>query len=132
MKELLTKISDGHGEMEDIDALEELTEQIKKSSLCGLGQTAPNPVATTLKYFRNEYEAHIKDKRCPAAVCKSLITHTITSTDCTGCSLCEIQCPVNAITGQKKVKGSYVIDQVACINCGMCFEVCNAKAIKVE
>ena len=132
MKELLTKISDGHGEMEDIDALEELTEQIKKSSLCGLGQTAPNPVATTLKYFRNEYEAHIKDKRCPAGVCKSLITHTIISTDCTGCTLCEIQCPVNAITGQKKVKGSYVIDQVACINCGMCFEVCNAKAIKVE
>ena len=132
MKELLTKICDGHGEMEDITVLEELTGQIKKSSLCGLGQTAPNPVATTLKYFRNEYEAHIKDKKCPAAVCKSLITHTIISTDCTGCSLCEIQCPVNAITGQKKVKGSYVIDQVACINCGMCFEVCNSKAITVE
>jgi len=132
MRELLTKICDGKGEMEDLTALEELTEQIKKSSLCGLGQTAPNPVATTLKYFRNEYEAHIKDKKCPAAVCKSLITHTITAADCSGCSLCEMQCPVDAITGQKKIKGSYVIDQAKCINCGMCFEVCNSKAIIVQ
>ncbi len=132
MRELLTKICDGHGEMEDITVLEELTEQIKKSSLCGLGQTAPNPVATTLKYFRNEYEAHIKDKKCPAAVCKSLITHTIIPDDCSGCSLCEMQCPVNAIEGQKKVKGSFVIDQAKCINCGMCFEVCNSKAIIVK
>ncbi len=132
MKELLTKICDGKGVMEDLNALDELTEQIKKTSLCGLGQTAPNPVATTLKYFRNEYEAHIKDKRCPAAVCKSLITHTIIPDSCTGCSLCDIQCPVDAITGQKKVKGSYSIDQVKCINCGMCFEVCNSKAILVE
>lgn len=132
MKELLTRICDGKGEMEDMDALDELTEQIKKASLCGLGQTAPNPVATTLKYFRNEYEAHIKDKRCPAAVCKSLITHTIIPADCTGCSLCDIQCPVDAITGQKKVKGSYSIDQAKCINCGMCFEVCKSNAILVE
>jgi NADH-quinone oxidoreductase subunit F len=132
MRELLTKICDGKGEMEDLTALEELTEQIKKSSLCGLGQTAPNPVATTLKYFRNEYEAHIKDKKCPAAVCKSLITHTITASDCSGCSLCEMQCPVDAITGKKKIKGSYVIDQAKCINCGMCFEVCNSKAIIVK
>ncbi|ODS30699.1 MAG: NADH:ubiquinone oxidoreductase 51 kDa subunit, partial [Candidatus Scalindua rubra] len=93
MKELLTRICDGKAEMEDLDALDELTEQIKKASLCGLGQTAPNPVATTLKYFRNEYEAHIKDKRCPAAVCKSLITHTITTCRLHRLFSVYIQCP---------------------------------------
>ncbi|MDR4497531.1 MAG: NADH-quinone oxidoreductase subunit NuoF [Candidatus Scalindua sp.] len=132
MRELLTRICDGEAEMSDLDALDELTEQIKKSSLCGLGQTAPNPVATTLRYFRSEYEAHIKERRCPAAVCKKLITHTIIPADCTACSLCEMQCPVDAITGEKKVKGSYIINQAKCINCGMCFEVCNSKAILVK
>ncbi len=131
MKEILTKICDGEGTMEDIDTLEELAEGIKQASLCGLGQTAPNPVLTTLKYFREEYEAHVKEQRCPAAVCKGLITHTIINEDCNGCSICERYCPVDCITGEKKKGETWVIDQEVCINCGMCVEVCNPDAILV-
>jgi NADH-quinone oxidoreductase subunit F len=129
MKELLTKICEGEGTMEDIDTLEELAPSIKQSSLCGLGQTAPNPVQTTLKYFRDEYIAHVKDHRCPGGVCKGLITHTIIQKDCTGCSICERYCPVDAIEGTLKKPDTWVIDQQACINCGMCVEVCNPDAI---
>jgi len=132
MKELLTKICDGKASMDDLDILGELVEQVKQASLCGLGQGAPNPVATTLKYFREEYMAHIKEQRCPAGVCKSLITHEITTKDCTGCSLCDKACPTSAITGEVKVAGSYVIDAEACINCGMCVEVCKYDAILVQ
>jgi len=131
MKEILTKICDGEASMEDIDTLEELAEGVKQASLCGLGQTAPNPVLTTLKYFREEYEAHVKEQRCPAAVCKGLITHTIINDDCNGCTICERYCPVDCITGEKKKGETWVIDQEVCINCGMCVEVCNPEAILV-
>ncbi|MBF0110678.1 MAG: NADH-quinone oxidoreductase subunit NuoF [Magnetococcales bacterium] len=129
MKELLTKICDGSGTLEDIDTLEELAQRVKDASLCGLGQTAPNPVLTTLKYFRDEYIAHVTEKRCPGGVCKGLITHTILQDKCTGCSICDRYCPVNAITGELKKPNTWVIDQKICINCGMCVEVCNPDAI---
>ncbi|MCP4294383.1 MAG: 4Fe-4S dicluster domain-containing protein [Proteobacteria bacterium] len=132
MKELLGKICDGKATLDDLEILDELVEQIKKASLCGLGQGAPNPVATTLKYFREEYVAHIKERRCPAGVCKELISHTITSVDCTGCTLCEKSCPTDAITGTPKLAGSYIIDHATCINCGMCVEVCKPDCIVVE
>ena len=132
MKELLNKICAGEGVMEDLDTLAELAPKIKTASLCGLGQTAPNPVLTTLHYFRDEYIAHIKEKRCPGGVCKALITHTIIQKDCTGCSICKRYCPVEAIAGTLKKPDTWVIDQVACINCGMCVEVCNPDAILVQ
>lgn len=132
MKELLSKICDGEGTMDDIDTLETLAHQVKSSSLCGLGQTAPNPVLTTLQYFRDEYVAHVRDKKCPAGVCKGLITHTIVQENCTGCSLCARYCPVDAITGVRKKPETWVIDQETCINCGMCVEACNSEAILVE
>ncbi|MBF0179547.1 MAG: NADH-quinone oxidoreductase subunit NuoF [Magnetococcales bacterium] len=129
MKEILTRICDGEGTMADIETLEELAPRIKTATLCGLGQTAPNPVLTTLKYFRDEYIAHVQEKRCPGGVCKGLITHTIQNDKCTGCSICQRYCPVNAIAGTLKQPDSWVIDQKICINCGMCVEVCNPDAI---
>ena len=132
MKELLRKICAGEGSMEDMDTLEELASRIGVASLCGLGQTAPNPVLTTLRYFRDEYVAHIKEKRCPAGVCKDLITHTILQKDCTGCSICKRYCPVNAIAGTLKEPDTWVIDQKVCINCGMCVEVCKPDAILAQ
>src|SRR3989339_1201169 len=131
MKELLTKICDGEGTMEDLGKLEDLAEKIKTSSLCGLGQTAPNPVLTTLKYFKEEYIEHIKDRKCRAGVCKKLITHEIMSDKCTACSICKKACPVGAISGTPKQLGSFVIDKKVCINCGMCLEVCRTDAIRV-
>ncbi|UZJ40989.1 NADH-quinone oxidoreductase subunit NuoF [Prosthecochloris sp. SCSIO W1101] len=132
MNELLSRICDGEGTMEDIDTLEEVAHQVKSSSLCGLGQTAPNPVLTTLKYFRDEYIAHVEEKQCPAGVCKGLITHTIMPESCTGCSICQRYCPVDAITGVVKKPETWVIDMELCINCGMCVEVCNSDAIRVQ
>ncbi|MEO5378718.1 MAG: NADH-quinone oxidoreductase subunit NuoF [Magnetococcus sp. DMHC-6] len=131
MKEILTKICAGEAVLADIDTLEELASQIGPASLCGLGQTAPNPVLTTLKYFRHEYLAHVTEKRCPGGICKGLITHTIQNETCTGCSLCKRQCPVEAISGTIKKPDTWVIDQKVCINCGMCVEVCNPDAILV-
>jgi len=132
IREMLDKISEGKASMEDLDVLENLSRQVMSSSLCALGGTAPNPVLTTLRYFRSEYEAHITDKRCPAAVCKSLITHRVIQADCTGCTLCEKACPTDAITGEPKVAHSYEIHMDKCINCSMCVEVCKPDCILVE
>ena len=125
--EILTKITKGKGTMEDIDRLEELCYSIKASSLCGLGQTAPNPVLSTLRYFRDEYEAHVRDHVCPAGVCKALSKYVIDPDKCKGCSLCSRQCPVGAISGQ--IKSPFVIDQEKCIKCGACQAACKFKAI---
>ncbi len=126
MLEILERITAGEGTMDDLDNLSELSEQIKAASLCGLGQTAPNPVLTTLKYFREEYEAHIKEKRCPAHVCTPLLTYTIND-NCTGCTVCAAACPTEAIAGPKK--GLHVVDQEKCIKCGKCFTVCRFDAV---
>jgi len=126
MLEILERITVGQGTMEDLDNLEELSGQIKAASLCGLGQTAPNPVGTTLKYFRDEYVAHIQEKRCPAHVCQSLLTYTIND-NCTGCVVCARACPTEAISGEKKMK--HFINQDACIKCGKCFTVCRFDAV---
>ena len=127
MLDILIRITEGKGREEDIDNLIYLGTQIKTASLCGLGQTAPNPVLTTLRYFRDEYEAHIREKRCPAGACKALITIKIDPAKCVGCTKCTKACPVNAITGT--VKQPHVIDQALCIKCGACVEVCPFKAI---
>ena len=125
--EILDKIIAGNGEMEDLDRLEELSNYIKSASLCGLGQTAPNPVLSTLRYFRDEYVAHIVDKKCPAGVCKSLMQYKIDPDKCKGCTLCARKCPVNAISGT--VKQPHVIDTSKCIKCGACIDSCKFKAI---
>ena len=126
MLELLEKITDGKGEDGDIDKLEKLAYSIKAGALCALGQTAPNPILSTLRYFRDEYEAHIKEKRCPAGVCKHLLNYKITDA-CKGCGLCARNCPANAISGQPKQV--YSIDTAKCIKCGVCMEKCPFKAI---
>ena len=125
--ELLTKITDGKGTMEDINRMEELCYAIKESSLCGLGQTAPNPVLSTLRYFRHEYEAHVRDKVCPAGVCKALSRYLIDAEKCKGCSLCSRQCPVGAISGE--IRSPFTIDQDKCIKCGACKDTCKFGAI---
>ena len=127
MLEILERICDGKGKTEDIDILKELGELIKVGSLCGLGQTAPNPVLTTLHYYKDEYESHIVDKKCPAHSCKALVTYTIITDKCTGCTLCARNCPTSAISGEpKKV---HIIDQSKCIKCSACYDVCKFEAI---
>ncbi|MFL0267704.1 NADH-quinone oxidoreductase subunit NuoF [Candidatus Clostridium radicumherbarum] len=128
MLEILEKITSGNGTLEDLDKLEALAKQIKSVSLCGLGQTASNPVLSTLKYFKDEYIAHIVDKKCPAGVCSALIEYSINSEKCRGCSLCARQCPVNAISGE--IRHTYNIDQMKCIKCGACINKCPFKAIE--
>jgi len=125
--EILERIAAGKGAMDDLDKLTDLSGKVKDLSLCGLGKTAPNPIITTLKYFRNEYEEHIKDKKCRAGVCKELIDFSVVEKACTGCHLCYKNCPVNAISGTPKEK--HHIDQKICIKCGMCYEVCKYHAI---
>jgi NADH-quinone oxidoreductase subunit F len=129
MLEILERITHGDGKEGDIECLEELAANIKRGSLCGLGQTAPNPVLTTLKYFRNEYEAHIRDKKCPAMSCRSLITYRVIAEKCPGCGVCLKVCPASAISGQKKVVHS--IDPSKCTRCGLCLEKCRLDAIEV-
>ena len=126
--EILDKITKGKGTMEDLDRLEELSNSIKAGSLCGLGQSAPNPVLSTLRYFRDEYEAHVKEKRCPAGVCKSLLSYTIIPEKCKGCSACSRACPAEAISGQ--IKSPFVIDSSKCIKCGACMDTCRFGAIE--
>lgn len=126
MLEILERITIGEGTMGDLDNLEELSSQIQDASLCGLGQTAPNPVLTTLKHFRDEYITHIKDKKCPAHVCPALLTYTIND-NCTGCTVCASACPTDAITGLRKEL--HIIDQDKCIKCGKCFTVCRFDAV---
>ncbi|MBQ4145702.1 MAG: NADH-quinone oxidoreductase subunit NuoF [Clostridia bacterium] len=125
--ELLDKITKGQGTMEDLDRLEELCYSIKEGSLCGLGQTAPNPVLSTLKYFKDEYIAHVRDKKCPAGVCKDLLSYSIIAEKCKGCSACSRVCPVGAISGE--IKNPFVIDTNKCIKCGACMEKCKFDAI---
>ena len=127
MLEILEKITDGKATMEDLDKLEELCYYIKANSLCGLGQTAPNPVLSTIRFFRDEYEAHIKEKRCPAGVCKHLLSFEIDPDKCRGCTACARKCPVNCISGA--VKQPHVIDKTKCIKCGTCIETCKFGAI---
>jgi len=124
---LLEKITRGEGTMEDLETLEELAQMVKRMSLCGLGQTAPNPVLTTLQYFRDEYEAHIKDRECPAKACTALIAYTIDPEACKKCGLCAKNCPVNCISGDRQTP--YKIDQERCIKCGTCLEVCPFNAV---
>ena len=127
LHEMLTKISEGKGTMEDLDAMRELAQTIKDTSLCGLGQTAPNPVLSTLNFFEDEYIAHVQDKACPAGACQSLLKYMITEEKCIGCTKCAKVCPVSCISG--KVKEKHVIDQNQCIKCGACFDACPVNAI---
>ncbi len=127
LREMLDKITDGKATMKDLDELEELCYYIKENSLCGLGQTAPNPVLATLKFFREEYVAHIVDKTCPAGVCKKLVKYEIVEDMCKGCTLCSRKCPVGAISGS--VKNPHVIDTNKCIKCGVCIDSCKFGAI---
>lgn len=130
MLEILNRIVKGEGREGDIELLEELCYSIKDGALCGLGQTAPNPVLTTIKYFRNEYEAHINDKKCPAKSCPDLLEYTIDADKCRGCTLCAKKCPANAISGE--VKSTHKIDRDKCIKCGSCVSVCRFGAVNVD
>lgn len=126
MLEILEDITQGKAVMSDLDRLEKLANNIRSTSLCGLGQTAPNPVLSTMRYFRDEYEAHVLHKKCPAGTCSALLNYFITD-DCRGCTKCVRQCPVGCITG--KVKELHRIDQEKCIKCGACMEACPFDAI---
>ena len=128
--EILTRIVEGNGREGDIELLEELCVAVKDSALCGLGQTAPNPVLSTIRYFRDEYEAHIKEKKCPAHECTALLSYNIDETKCIGCTSCARKCPAKAITGT--VKSPHTIDQSVCIKCGQCYATCKFGAISVQ
>ena len=127
--EMLTKITEGEGTLEMLDEMEALCHEIKDTALCGLGQTAPNPILSTLSHFRDEYIAHIVDKKCPAGVCKKLLTYSIDPDKCRKCSMCARNCPVDAISGVPG-KQPYVIDTAKCIKCGTCITSCRFGAVE--
>ncbi|MCF7913971.1 MAG: NADH-quinone oxidoreductase subunit NuoF [Spirochaetaceae bacterium] len=127
---ILERITEGEGEMEDLDRIKSIAQATQKASLCGLGQTAPNPIISTITYFEDEYKAHIKDKRCPAGHCKKLITYHILPDKCIGCGLCARRCPTNAISGE--IRQLHTIDQELCIKCGECYNVCKFDAVYVR
>jgi len=129
LHELLTKITEGNGTMADLERLRMLSNTIKDTALCGLGQTSPNPVLSTLDNFYDEYVAHVKDHKCPAGQCKSMLSYVISAETCTGCTLCFRNCPVGAISGEKKMP--HYINQSICIKCGICFDKCKFKAISI-
>ena len=128
MQEILKRIVEGKGEDGDIERLQTLGENIKKSALCGLGQSAPNPVLSTIRYFRDEYEAHIYEKRCPAGHCKALLSYQVDEAKCRKCGLCAGVCPAGAISGERKVT-AFHIDPAKCVKCGACEDRCPFKAI---
>ena len=128
--EILQRIVEGEGKEGDVELLEELCNAVKAGALCGLGQSAPNPVLTTIRYFREEYDAHIRDKKCPAKQCSALLTYKIDPCVCRGCSLCAQKCPVGAISGE--VKKPFVIDASKCIRCGACRSTCRFGAVDVD
>jgi len=130
MLEILERIVNGEGVESDIDTLTELGESIKVGTLCGLGNSAPNPVLTTIKYFKDEYSAHINEKKCPAKKCSALISYNIDAELCKGCSLCSKKCPNNAISGE--IKKPFMINAELCIRCGQCIAGCKFGAIKIE
>jgi NADH:ubiquinone oxidoreductase subunit F (NADH-binding)/(2Fe-2S) ferredoxin len=130
MLQILTRICEGHGKEGDVELLEELGDMVAKASLCGLGTSAPNPVITTINYFRDEYDAHIRDKKCPAGVCKNLFHYDIDEEACTGCRLCALKCPQEAITGEKKK--THKLDQDKCIKCSICYEACKFNAVVIK
>jgi NAD-dependent dihydropyrimidine dehydrogenase PreA subunit len=130
MLSILNAITEGKGKDGDIEILKELCDVLSYAALCGLGTSAANPVLSTIRYFEEEYAAHIHDKKCPAGVCKALITYSIDKDACTGCTLCAKKCPQECITGERKQV--HVIDESMCIRCGVCKDVCNFNAVKVE
>jgi len=127
MYDICERITKGEGQEGDIELLEELGRTVKETALCGLGNTAPNPLLSTIRFFRDEYEAHIRDKKCPAGICKALITYSILKDNCTGCGACVKVCPEDAITGTKDLP--HVLDAAKCIKCAACYDVCNYEAI---
>ncbi len=129
MYEIVDRICRGEGKMKDITHLEELGRAVQLGSLCGLGQSAPNPVLSTIRYFLDEYKAHILEGRCPAGVCKELTSFYIDQATCTGCTRCAHECPMNAIEGE--AKAPHTIDELRCVTCGICYDVCPAGAVKI-